>query len=85
MIDCDCTTCACSKKHPQLNAPRCWQVTSATVTDEQIRSLTAADGIDQDLGDYATVAELVRFAVAGRPSARRRCAELLNARAKESR
>jgi len=23
--DCDCNTCAYSKKHPQLNAPRCWE------------------------------------------------------------
>lgn len=37
IADCDCTTCAYAKKHPQLNARRCWHVTAETITDEQIK------------------------------------------------
>jgi hypothetical protein len=55
-------------------------VTAETITDEQIRSITNLIVINDDLGDYATFAELARFALAGRPSARRMCAEILNAR-----
>jgi hypothetical protein len=29
--DCDCATCAYSKKHPQLNAPRCWEHKPAAI------------------------------------------------------
>lgn len=39
MIDCDCTTCAYAKKHPQLNAPRCGRVTADTITEATCAAL----------------------------------------------
>lgn len=52
--DCDCTRCAYAKKHPQLNAPRCWHVTADTITDEQIEALrleSSEDGAGATLDD----------------------------------
>lgn len=59
------------------------KVTGDTITDAQIRAVgnTPAQAEDvEDVGDYASLGELARFALLGRPSARRRCAEILNAR-----
>ena len=56
------------------------KITADTITDEQIATLTDADCHDQDLGDYSGLRELTMFARRGHPSARRRCAEILNAR-----
>ena len=66
-------------------------ITADTITDEQIKSLTIADFMDKDIGDFATVNELTDYALGIRlhndigrvqaiRAARARCAEILNAR-----
>ena len=67
------------------------KLTATTITDEQIRGLCAEDADEQDIGDYANLAELVDYATGRRlhddigrvqalRSARARCAEIFNAR-----
>lgn len=101
--DCDCSVCAYSKKHPQLNAPRCWHVTADTITDEQIRELLASLKAEaqcecgcgplpnpptrQDMRACFAALSTSEIVVSAwtKETARARCAELINARAKESR
>ena len=76
--------CEAAKTYPEDDAMERVAVTAETISDAEIESLGAADGDDQDLGDYSSIRELKMFARRGRPSARRRCAELLNNRAPTS-
>jgi hypothetical protein len=55
-------------------------VTRENVTWMQLQQVAAMDLTNEDIGDFATPQELVRYAVGGNRAAKQRCVDIFNAR-----
>ena len=53
-------------------------ITLENVTWAQLWQVADLDLSEEDIGDFATARELVRYAVGGHRAAKQRCVELLN-------